>query len=148
MEGIQLYDNSIPDSPSELQEGTSVQVPKFPIAWMTTDFIGTARLATRVNPGICQVDFTLQDLDVCGLMHKYPTHQTIEFFSAPLLAANPKLLAKLVRFDCSRRLMECAKPGRKPQTGLICLSSQRMQRTTKQVRETMTVVRRAEEVQS
>jgi hypothetical protein len=115
-------------------------------------YVGTARLASRVKPGVRKIEIDFQELEARGLMRKYaarlPVLQedgsfkgeavTVKDFTAlyalaheyhlwthsdeyipaardqidPILA-DPRLLAKVLRFDNYRRLIECRKPGRK-----------------------------------
>lgn len=49
------------------------------------------------------------------LWQRSPEYIPAERGYRELIVANLKLLAKLIRFDCYRRFIECAKPGRKSQ---------------------------------
>jgi hypothetical protein len=115
-------------------------------------YVGTARLAGRVKPGIRKIELDFQELEARGLMRRYaarlPVLQddgsfkaeavTVKDFSPlyalaheyhlwthsdeyipacrdqiDLIMGDPRLLAKVLRFDNYRRLIECRKPGRK-----------------------------------
>jgi len=115
-------------------------------------YVGTARLASRVKPGIRKIELDFQELEARGLMRKYaarlPILQedgsfrdeavTVKDFTAlyalaheyhlwthsdeyipasrdqiDLILDDARLLAKVLRFDNYRRLIECRKPGRK-----------------------------------
>jgi hypothetical protein len=114
-------------------------------------YVGTARLAARVKPGIRKLELDFQELQSRGLMRKYAARLpvkgsdklvavTVKDYGAlyalaheyhvwtlsdeyvpasrdtiDLVLQDPHLLAKLIRFDNYRRLIECRKPGRKPQ---------------------------------
>lgn len=116
-------------------------------------YVGTARIASRVKPGIRKIELDLQELESRQLMLKYSArlpvmsksgtvrHEavTVKDFTAlyalaheyhlwthseeyieadrnlvDLILQDMKLLAKVIRFDNYRRLIECKKPGRKP----------------------------------
>jgi hypothetical protein len=116
-------------------------------------YVGTAKIAERVKPGIRKIEIDLHELEVRGLMQKYPDRQEIcredgppliravvvKDFSnlyslayeyhlwthspeyippereyADLIFADQQLCNKLIRFDNYRRVLCCAKPGRKP----------------------------------
>src|SRR5947209_16022376 len=118
-------------------------------------YVGTARLASRVKPGVRKIELDFQELEARGLMRKYAARLpilredgslkdeavTVKDFTAlyalaheyhlwthsdeyipasrdqiDLILDNAHLLAKVLRFDNYRRLIECRKPGRKPQT--------------------------------
>ena len=115
-------------------------------------YVGTARLASRVKPGIRKIELDFQELEARGSMRKYaarlPILQengslkdeavTVKDFTAlyalaheyhlwthsdeyipasrdqiDLILDDAHLLAKVLRFDNYRRLIECRKPGRK-----------------------------------
>ncbi len=115
-------------------------------------YVGTARLASRVKPGIRKIELDFQELEARGLMRKYAARLPIlqedgsfrdeavtvkdftalyalaheyhlwthsdEYISASrdqidLILDDARLLAKVLRFDNYRRLIECRKPGRK-----------------------------------
>ncbi len=115
-------------------------------------YVGTARLASRVKPGIRKIELDFQELEARQLMRKYaarlPIAQddgslkseavTVKDFTAlyalaheyhlwthsdeyipaardqiDLILDDLRLLAKVLRFDNYRRLIECRKPGRK-----------------------------------
>lgn len=117
-------------------------------------YVGTARLASRVKPGIRKIELDFAELQARGLMRKYadrlPIKQgdgtskkeavTVKDFTAlydlaheyhvwtlsdeyipasrdlvDLILQDAHLLAKVIRFDNYRRLIECQKPGPKPQ---------------------------------
>lgn len=126
-------------------------------------YVGTAKIAERVKPGIRKIEIDLHELEVRGLMRRYPDreafcnedgtllsraiivkdftnlyHLAYEYHLwthspeyippereyADLIRANQQLYDKLIRFDNYRRMLCCAKPGRKPRQTAPCQYSQ------------------------